>query len=317
MEAEENKKFNARQLVSSFMDSSFESNPESWSELINVEKDLEKMEILTHDGEGQFSSPLVVSLKDNLEKFRKGEASLNSVEYMLSSSLDNVSYLKKLVDGMTISDSDASFVEHTGDLRKTIEIFSDFLKKIRASLHNQETCAGEFRRIEEFISAKSVALKEAKEAAGRERKEEKAATTFCMPAGKQKKIKIFSSPSFDLINNALRDYGEGSIDGSQCAAVVDEVRMSIEGLFEFFEAEMNALKEGDPESFSRYAEVVKELTLARSLMKDGMDRIQTFIKEGGEALPDKGLETFFRGIQEMATVWGLLEQIKSREMQEE
>jgi hypothetical protein len=300
------------------MDSSFEGDPEAWAELINIEKNLEKMGIMSHDQDGQYSSASLTALRDALEKYIAGEASLSSIEHMLATLQGNLQSIENDIDRMSSLSDDAHFVEHMNDLKKTIDLFRDTATRVLDNLGYENLVLDELKELQEYLALKSASAGEEKRsqaAAG----EARAHTTFSMAGGVEKSgIKIFSSPSFDLINNAITDYREGIIESSRCIEIINEVRDNFTGLYGFFEEELDNLKEDDPEAYGRYKEVVNAVTQSRKMIDDGLSRLCAFFEgqqegAGKEDSPEKGMEIFFRGIQQMAMVWRLLDMIRPHE----
>jgi len=298
--------FNAKNLVANIFDSSFKCSPEEWALIAQTEKKLERYGIFKAGEDGRYFSPPLQRLREALKAYLKKEGTLGDVEKGLAPFIENLSVMKKAIEMTEVGEEQVSFSEFIDEMNKMVDTLEEGIKSIRMHLvTGDETAIRQaLKSMEEVIQIKSTSGGEAEKAG------KKAVTHFTASRGEKKSGKVFSSPCYDALNNALTEFREGIIDEEAFRKAVEESQHPIEAFAAFFNEEIEPVKEVDPEYYDRYREVSSSIKKAQSLSREAWGKLELYFEEKNDELLAKGVETFFRAIHEMAGIYILLDQMK-------
>lgn len=307
MEPGETGNFNAKNLVANIYDSSFKTSPEEWAEIVQTEKKLERYGIFRAGEDGKFHSPPLQRLHEALNLYLKKEGALGDVEKRLSPFIENLAVMKKAIEMIPVREGYLSFSDYLEEMKKLVDTFTEGIRIIRMNLITGDEAAirEALSSMEEVIRIRSTSGVE-----GEKGGKKMAVTKFTASRGNKKCDKVFTSPCYDVLNNALKDFRDGTIDEKAFRDAVTESQHPMESFAAFFKEEIEPLREVDPDHYEKYKEVAAIINKAQSLSREAWENLEHYFEEKNDELLTKGMETFFKAIHEMAGVYILLDQLK-------
>ncbi|MHC9543907.1 MAG: hypothetical protein AB9903_30705 [Vulcanimicrobiota bacterium] len=307
MEPGETGNFNVKNLVANIYDSSFKTSPEEWAEIVQTEKKLERYGIFRAGEDGKFHSPPLQRLHESLNLYLKKEGPLGDVEKRLSPFIENLAVMKKDIEMIPVREDYLSFSDYLEEMKKLVDTFTEGIRIIRMNLiTGDETAIREaLSSMEEVIRIRSTSGVE-----GEKGGKKMAVTKFTASRGNKKCDKVFTSPCYDVLNNALKEFRDGDMDEKNFRDAVTESQHPMEAFAAFFKEEIEPLREVDPDHYGKYKEVAATINKAQSLSREAWENLERYFEEKNEELLTKGMETFFKAIHEMAGVYILLDQLK-------
>gem|GEM_PF-2205582 len=307
MEPGETGNFSAKNLVANILDSSFKSSPEEWAEIVQTEKKLEHYGIFRSGEDGKFSSPPLQRLHEALNAYLKKGGALGEVEKKLSPFIENLAAMKKALELISVKEGCVSFAEYLEEMKKLVDTLTEGIRNIRMHL-----ITGDKAAIQEALSSMEEVIQIRCTSGVESEKGEKklVMTHFTASRGDKKCEKIFTSPCYDMLNNALTELREGIIDEKTFRDAIAGSQQPLEAFAAFYKEEIEPLKEIDPEHYEKFKEVGSAIKKAQSISREAWEKLDRYFEEKNEELLTKGMETFFRAIHEMAGVYILLDQMK-------
>ncbi len=300
-------KFSAKLLVEGLMESSFGSSPQEWSEIVKMENALEKYELIISEGEGRYSAPGLTALRKAFEECRTRVEPCKDMAIHLQQQKEKLNALKDEIARYLVPEDFPVLKEHIDTIQKIADVFATEFNAIEVAV-----AAGEYDRIpaaldrmESIVSAGSSGEHDEE---GRPRSQ--LTTVFRVTQGVKTVEKNFSSPCYDMIQNALRDYRDGTIDETTFIGTVQKSLEQIVLFHQFLTEELEWMNENDSELYSKYRDAVASISRSQCFCREGTERILNYFNEHHEEELQQGMETFFRGIQELACIYVLLDHLK-------
>ena len=81
-----------------------------------------------------------------------------------------------------------------------------------------------------------------------------------------------------MLNNALKDFRDGTIDEKAFRDAVTESQHPMESFAAFFKEEIEPLREVDPDHYEKYKEVAAIINKAQSLSREAWENLEHYSK---------------------------------------
>jgi hypothetical protein len=299
-------RFNARTLVEGIMDSSFDTNPEEWAEIVKIDKKLEELQILVpHEGAG-YSAPHLDDLKKAAAHLGKASGAPEKTQNELSRFSVSLDSMKLWMKDLTMAEEHRALRDHVAQINSIVDSFEKGIKSIREALEKEDwpRIEGEIAAIEESANIKPPTKDEAAA------KKKQATTLFKVNKAGTEVPRAFTSPCYDRIQNALAEFREETIDEAQLMGVINEVLEQMVAFQEFCTTELEWLSESDPESYGLFRDVMSVFVRSQKLCKEGSEQLLMYFGDKNDEHLTRGMETFSRGIQEIVAVYMLLDNLR-------
>jgi len=299
--------FNAKNLVANIYDSSFKTSPEEWAEIVQAEKKLERYGIFQAGEDGKFHSPPLQRLNEALSAYLKKEGPLGDVEKRLSPFIENLAVMKKDIESIPVREGYLSFSDYLEEVKKLVDSFTEGIRVIRMNL-----LTGDEATIREALSSMEelIRIRYTYGVEGEKGGKKMASTNFTASRGGRKCNKIFTSPCYDELKRALTEFKDGNMDEKDFREAVTDSQHPIESFAAFFKEEIDPLREVEPDHYEKYRDVASAINKAQLLSREAWKKLELYFEEKDTDLLDRGMETFFTAIQEMAGVYILLDNLK-------
>jgi hypothetical protein len=302
------KKFSAKLLVDGLMESSFGSSPQEWAEIIKMEKALEKYDLIIAEGEGKYSAPCLVDLRGHFYESKSRGTLAQDFLSLIIRDMERLGFLKRQLTEYSVPEDFVTLKEHIDTIQRIADAFATGFSAIEKELQsgNHDHIPGELEKMEAVVIESSGNSGDNDD--GRPRSQ--LTTVFRITEGEKTVEKNFTSPCYDLVSNALKDYHNGILSEKD---FIGTVQSSLEHIVEFHEfctGELEWLNENDSELYNRYRDVVASLSRSQLFCKEGAEKIISYFDDHDEEDLDRGMEIFFRGVQELACIFVLLDHLK-------